>query len=538
MHAPTTTSPHATVGATAPARAARRPRLAVPLAHRLLLALTLPPVELLLELSGRRYRSFLALVRATPPWLLAALGRWRALRTYEHARRRVPAYAAFLAERAGASRPGGFDPPRLRLPETDKDGYVRRWTIPERCVGGVLPLRGVAIDESSGSTGTPHNWVRTLDERAVTHTFISHFARYCYGAEPWITVNAFSMGAWATGVNLGIALQRESLVKCTGPDVDKILSTLEVFGSQRRYLVCGYPPFLKRLVDAAAERGFPLGDCRLAGLAGGEGMSEGLRDYLLRRFELVYSGYGATDLEIGMAGETPLSVAVRRAARDHPGLRRALFGDDQRLPMLFQYNPLSHHVTVNQAGELVVTITRRNLLSPRVAYNVGDEGGVASYRQLAERARSAGVDLVALGRADRRAPLRLPFLWVYGRKDSTVSVMGANLYPEDVEQALYAEPELAAVTNSFCLGVVEDADANPRPCFAFELRHPITPALRRGFERRIVARVEEMNADLREAMREHPAAARPLVELHPLGGGPFAADAGRIKQVRLLRGGR
>jgi phenylacetate-CoA ligase len=511
----------------------RRP--ALPLARRVLLALTLPPVELVVGLAGRRYRPFLALVRGTPPRLLAALGRWRALRAFEHARRRVPAYAAFLAERADAAT----DPLQLRLPETDKDGYVRRWTIPERCVGGALPLRGVAIDESSGSTGTPHNWVRSHRERAVTHTFISHFARYCYGDEPWITVNAFSMGAWATGVNLGVAMQRESLVKCTGPDVDKILSTLQVFGRGRRYLICGYPPFLKHLVDAAAERGFPLAGYRLDALVGGEGMSEGLRDYLCRTFERVYSGYGATDLEIGMAGETPPSVALRRAARDRPGLRRALFGDDQRLPMVFQYNPLSHHVTVNQAGELVVTITRRNLLSPRIAYNVGDEGGVASWREVAERARAAGVDLAGLAGPGGPAPLRLPFLWVHGRKDSTVSVMGANLYPEDVERALYEEPELAAATNSFCLGLVEDADANPRPCFAFELRRPVTPALRQAFEQRVVARVEAINADFREAMREHPAGARPLVELHPLGAGPFAADAGRIKQTRLLRtGGR
>jgi phenylacetate-CoA ligase len=542
MHAPTTTVPQATARTAGAERSGtRRRRAGLPLALRVLLALALPPVELLVELAGRRYRPFLALVRTTPPWLLAALGRWRALRTFEHTRRRVPAYAAFLAERAGAGagplRRASLDPLRLRLPETDKDGYVRRWTIPERCVGGELPLRGVAIDESSGSTGTPHNWVRGQDERAVTHTFISHFARYCYGDEPWITINAFSMGAWATGVNLGIAMQRESLVKCTGPDVDKILSTMQVFGTGRRYLVCGYPPFLKRLVDAAAERGFPLAGYRLAGLVGGEGMSEGLRDYLCRTFELVYSGYGATDLEIGMAGETPLSVALRRAARDHPGLRRALFGDDQRLPMVFQYNPLSHHVTVNQAGELVVTITRRNLLSPRIAYNVGDEGGVATYQEVAERARAAGVDLAGLAVAGGPAPLRLPFLWVHGRKDSTVSVMGANLYPEDVERALYDEPELAAVTNSFCLGLVEDADANPRPCFAFELRRPVTPALRRAFEQRVVARVEAMNADFREAMREHPASARPLVELHPLGAGPFAADAGRIKQTRLLRTG-
>ena len=64
----------------------------------------------------------------------------------------------------------------------------------------------VATDESSGSTGTPYNWVRSLQERRASHQFVSHFARYGFGDEPWITINAFSMGAWATGINMGIAL--------------------------------------------------------------------------------------------------------------------------------------------------------------------------------------------------------------------------------------------------------------------------------------------------------------------------------------------
>ena len=36
----------------------------------------------------------------------------------------------------------------------------------------------------------------------------------------------------------------------------------------------------------------------MCALVGGEGMAEELRDRLLERFEVVYSGYGATDLEI------------------------------------------------------------------------------------------------------------------------------------------------------------------------------------------------------------------------------------------------
>ena len=69
---------------------------------------------------------------------------------------------------------------------------------------------------------------------------------------------------------------------------------------------------------------------------------------------------------------------------------------------------------------------------------------------------------VSVSAKGQRRPLSLPFLWIYGRKDSTVSVMGANIYPEDLEQALYDEAELAGITHSFCLAwSCRDARASP-----------------------------------------------------------------------------
>jgi hypothetical protein len=44
-----------------------------------------------------------------------------------------------------------------------------------------------------------------------------------------------------------------------------------------------------------------------------------------------------------------------------------------------------------------------------------------------------------------------------------------------------------------------------------------------------------LNADFRAAWQEYPDALTPVIELHPRGTGPFAADAGRIKQARLLK---
>lgn len=485
--------------------------------------LLLWPTDFLLKFIGPRYSLYFWFFKKTPASWIAFLGWLRTLRAIDAARRKVPAYATFLE---GASISGG-------IPETDKANYVSEYPPEARCVGGVLPTRNVAIDESSGSTGTPFNWIRNLEEREVSHFFISHFARYAYGEEPWITINAFSMGAWATGINMGTALQKRSAVKSTGPDLSKILNTLDYFGPQHRYLICGYPPFLKHIIDGAQDQGFPLEKYRLMALLGGEGNSEGLRDYLYQRFNPIYSGYGATDIEIGLAGETPLSLAIRRESRENLVVKKSLFGDDPRLPMVFQYSPLMHHVEANEQDELIFTITRLNVLTPKIRYNIHDSGGVATFAEMRDRIYGAGGNFDSLVKISGADAVPMPFFWVFGRKDSTVSIMGANVYPEDIEECLYDNQELASITNSYCISL-EDYGPDSRLVCSFELRKMNQAEFQTAFETSIVESLVALNADFREAIGEFPDAARPIVKLYKMGEGPFGADSGKIKQTRII----
>src|SRR3954451_2043548 len=59
--------------------------------------------------------------------------------------------------------------------------------------------------------------------------------------------------------------------------------------------------------------------------------------------------------------------------------------------------------------------------------------------------------------------LDLPLLYIHGRADSTVSYMGANLYPEDIaaglEDAQVADIRLSL--GSFCLELAGDVEAVP-----------------------------------------------------------------------------
>ena len=182
-------------------------------------------------------------------------GRLRAERAAWRAVQRVPAYRAFLRDSNVSVQeivPAGI---LKKLPETDKKSYIDRYPLEERCLDGKIPFRGTTIDESSGSTGTPYNWIRSEAERHVAHRNISFFARYCFGNADLVTINAFSMGAWATGFNMTLALNRNGIVKSTGPDIGKILSTLRFLGPGYRYLILGYPPFIKHLLDEGDQAG-------------------------------------------------------------------------------------------------------------------------------------------------------------------------------------------------------------------------------------------------------------------------------------------
>ena len=272
-------------------------------------------------------------------------------------------------------------------------------------------------------------------------------------------------------------------------------------------------------------------------------MTEELRDVLLERFRSVYSSYGATDIEIGMAAESPVSVAVRRVARRRPDVRQALFGGDPRLPMVFQYNPLIHFLEVNEIGEIICTVSRLDLLAPRIRYNVTTRAGssnsptfaigslhsVSTSRRWAPPRRPLG-----RGPLPWSPPIPLPFLWVNGRRDATISVMGANIYPEDIE-TLVSIGTARVCIRSCCQSWMTKAacQADGRPRVGRPGRH------RRSWRTRMADQLRDgltgLNIDYRSSIAEFPDAMQPIITTYALGAGPFAADARRIKQRRIIR---
>lgn len=454
------------------------------------------------------------------------LGKWRLWLLYEDACRDVPAYRTIWQEHGSpvVEAGDGLDPDLSVIPITDKESYVKRFSVEERCRGGRIPSRGVVIDESSGTSGEPNNWVRGSAERDDGRKLLQLGIHRQFGDQQLFVINAFALGPWATGMNVSMSMVDVSILKSTGPDIQKIVNTLRQFGPGYRYLLCGYPPFLKQLVDSSE---LDLSSYEIVAAVGGEGMSESLRDYLLRSFKRVYSSFGASDLEINIAAENDFTIALRRLLRDRPELGEALDLSNHALPMVFQYNPLDYYIESTDDGELLISVCRLDSLSPKIRYNIHDAGRVVRFPEVKRALARVGLtpEQVAPGYID------LPLLFHYGRSDATVAFYGANVGPADVQEAVFSIPALQETVSSFALIVGEDADANKTLCVAFELGKEKQPPanvdeLRGALHERLVA----VNQDYREASRFIPAGSEPTVEFHEAGSGPFAGYDIRLKR--------
>lgn len=517
---------------------------------RVLARVAVDLLEVVLGLIGRSERTVgLPLLPGLESFRWHA-GRLRAWRTAERAAREVPAYRDLLKRDASRGRPEGLvRPGRLdALPVTDKQGYVSPHRIEELCRGGRLPRHGVVLDESSGSSGTPTSWARGRREREATAVLLRATFRRSTAVpaeratggtavdgstdaalpslvddEP-IVLNAFALGAWATGLTVTGALAPACRLKSVGPDRDKVVTTMLQLGPRYRFVVLGYPPFLK---DVADDPRIDLGRYDVVAGFGGEGISENMRAYLLRHYRRVIGSYGASDLEINLAAETDLTIALRRELTVNASLRMALTGSvDGPLPMLFQYNPLDHVLETNAGGELLVTVARRVNLSPRIRYNIHDLGQVVRPRRLRTLLRENGASHL-LG----VAALDLPILLHGGRSDASVDFYGAVVTVDEIREALYAQEPLAAALRSFRLLQGETADGAPRLDLAVELQPGQVAADHDAvvLAAQVLGRVRSRNGDFDHACRIAAAGSLPELHLHTTGEGVFAEGGAALK---------
>ena len=309
---------------------------------------------------------------------------------------------------------------------------------------------------------------------------------------------------------------------------------------------------LPAVPQAPARRGRPArftwADYELHALVGGEGMTEELRDILLRVFRSVYSGYGATDIEIGMAAESPglgraPSVARAASGRARGAVRGRLAAADG--------------VPVQPADPLPRGQRRaRGRVHGLAAWTCSRRASATTSTTRAASSPFARRPQDARGCGLRPRPPRLepggartarPLPWaVRSRCRSCSSTAGATQRsaswartstPKTSRSVLYRDRQLVPRLHSFLLSVVDDAIGHAA---AVRRARAVRP---RGHRRRLARRVRRSAArwvdgaqhrlpllDRRVPGCDAPDRRRPRRR-----GGPFAADATRIKQRRIVK---
>lgn len=458
-------------------------------------------------------------------WRIGRLGAWI---RFQSTRRSVPAYREFLSQHPTARSAAALD--LSEVPATDKANYVKAFSLNARCTGGRLPTRGIIVDESSGSSGLPTNWVRGTQERKANRRTIRMGLEYRFGRGPLYVINAFALGSWATGINLTMALAPSCRIKSTGPDLAKIENTLQQFGDAYEYVIMGYPPFLKQVVDCANVEWRKY---RVSMIFGGEGMSESMRRYLQDKgITRVYGSYGASDLELNIGAETDLTIALRRLLENRPALAARFLQHHGAMPMIFQFNPADFFIETNAEGELIVTICRPGYVSPKVRYNIHDLGHVMRIPELVSILASEGVDAKDLA----PGALDLPLLFLYGRSDASVAYYGCKIPPADVQESLFRLPALARQVDAFQLHTFEDGDGDKRLVVRLEVPAGGLPEGPDAWVAPLFDTIADVNQDFRASRRMAPKGKDPSIEFHQVGTGPFAGADIRIKREYLDRG--
>jgi phenylacetate-CoA ligase len=390
----------------------------------------------------------------------------------------VPAYRAFLAEH-------GVDPVVIQtaadyraLPQITKKIYQLRYPLREMCWDGRLESCDF-VAASSGSTGKPTFWPRFISDELRIATRFEQIFHDSFGADTrrTLAIVCFSLGTWVGGMYTANCCRYLSskgypiTVITPGNNKEEIYRIVEELGQDfEQVVLLGYPPFLKDTIDGGIARGIAWGRYRIKLVMAGEVFSEEWRTLVGERTgsdRPCYDSaslYGTADAGI-LANETPLSICIRRFLAGNPDAARALFGES-RLPTLAQYDPLSRFF---EADGRSLLFSGDNGI-PLIRYNILDTGGVIAYDSMLATLAEWGCDpLAELGRQGDRGARRLPFVYVFGRSDFTISYFGANIYPENVAVGLEQPAIKEWVTGKFVLESREDADRDRFLAVAVEL---------------------------------------------------------------------
>lgn len=390
----------------------------------------------------------------------------KVLELFQEVAATVPAYKAFLAANnitpASIQTYADFQ----KLPLINKENYLQLNSLTDLCRYGQLSMCD-AIAVSSGSTGLPTFWSRFITDELQVATRFEQIFKDSFAADTKTTlaVICFTLGTWVGGIYTTnccryLASKGYPITVVTpGNNQAEIFRVVkELGGMYEQVVLLGYPPFLKDAIDNGIRQGMEWQKYSIKLVMAGEVFSEEWRALVGERVgakNICYDSaslYGTADAGV-LGNETPISIFIRRFLANHPDAALELFGES-RLPTLVQYDPLYRFFetidgTLFFSGDNGIPLLR---------YHIADTGGIITYEAMQEFLTKWGFNPVA--ELQDKGHHQLPFVYVFGRSNFTVSYFGANIYPENVTVGLEQGEIKEWVTGKFVLQALEDEDKN------------------------------------------------------------------------------
>jgi phenylacetate-CoA ligase len=422
----------------------------------------------------------------------------------------VPAYKDFLKK-------SGVDAAKIKsysdfdaVPSVNKDTYLRSYKWENLCTPGAFNDQSLVLTSTSGSTGKPFYFPRNGLLDAQSSVYHQMFIQSS-GIDPkksTLVIVCFGMGVWIGGVITYQAFKSISergypmTIITPGVNKNEIFEALKnVAPKYDQVILCGYPPFMKDVVDEAKDNGVNWKKLNVKMTFAAEAFSEKFRDYIMKKVGMknpyldTMSVYGSADLGT-MAEETPICILIRRLALKNKNIYKKLFNEATRLPTLAQYVP--DFTQFEEKGGRVF-VSGDNVL-PLIRYEIGDNGGVHYFKNVEKIFSEEGVDLRAEAKKAgiEHTVAELPFVYVYERTDLSTKLYGAIIYPEYVKHGLQHPNLEKYLTGKFTMFTKHDEKQDEYLEINIELKLGTTES---DWLKKEVARL--INTSLLEKSAEH-----------------------------------
>ena len=293
-----------------------------------------------------------------------------------------------------------------RLPFTVKDDFRANYPY------GLLAVSlddVVRIHASSGTTGKPTVVAYTRRDLDLWSDVMARTLMMGGVGRSDVVHNAYGYGLFTGGLGVHYGAERvgAAVIPISGGFTDRQLTALQDFGST---VLCCTPSYALHLAEAVEEAGLAGGLKLRVGFFGAEPWTEGMRDAIEARLNIIaLNVYGLSEvIGPGVSVECP----------ERRGMHVA---EDQFLPEIVDPSTLEP-LPPGATGELVFTTLTKEAL-PLLRYRTRD------LTALDTEPCRCGRTLVRIGR-------------ITGRTDDMLIIRGVNVYPSQIERALLQVPDV------------------------------------------------------------------------------------------------